>query len=54
MAKDKGSKEKFRKAMKGVGIVYTVLALLFGLFMVGVLTFVGVGLWRAIAPIFGL
>lgn len=54
MKDSKERKEKIKKAFKGVGVVYTVLALLFGLFMVGVLTFVGVGLWRVIAPLFGL
>ena len=52
--KTKSRKTKLHKAFKGVGIAFTVLALLFGLFMVGVLTFVGVRLWRVIAPLFGL
>ena len=47
-------RKKLQKTFKGVGIVFTVLSLLFGLFMLGVLTFVGVRLWNVIAPLFGL
>ena len=50
----KERKGKIKKAAKGVEIVFTVLSLLFGLFMLGVLTFVGVSLWKVIAPLFGL
>ena len=47
-------KTKIKKTAKGVEIVFTILALLVGLFIVGVLTFVGVRLWKVIAPLFGL
>lgn len=60
---DKKKKEERReqtrtalgKTAKGLKIVVDILLILFGLFMLGVLIFVGVGLWNNLfAPLFGL
>ncbi len=46
-------KDNAKKTAKGLEIVWTVGWVLFGLFMIGILVYVGVGLWDAIfAPLF--